>query len=107
MVALQKSGKLISREEHQAKIEQNSGNNKSPSMEKDAPPKVSWKSEYSVSNEASKSAGSMFGLNPTLRKAITNQHHGQDLSLAGGIRSPSKNENEANQYPASNVQKPS
>ena len=107
MAALQKAGKLISREEHEAKMEQNAGSSKSSSMEKDSSPKVSWKSEYSVSNEASKSAGSMFGLNPTLRKTATNQHHGQDLSLAGGIRSPSKNGIEPTQSPSSNVQEQS
>ena len=64
---------------------------KSPSTEKDSSPKMSWKSEYSVSNEASKTAGSMFGLNPSLRKTTVNQHHGTDHSLAGGIRNPSNN----------------
>jgi len=91
MVALQKAGKLISREEKE-KMDQSNKELKPVSTEKDSSPKMSWKSEYSVSNEASKTAGSMFGLNPSLRKTTINQHHGTDYSLAGGIRNPSNNE---------------
>ena len=91
MVALQKAGKLISREEKE-KMDQSDRELKPASTEKDSSPKMSWKSEYSVSNEASKTTGSMFGLNPSLRKTTINQHHGTDFSLAGGIRNPSNNE---------------
>ena len=99
MVALQKAGKLISREEKE-KMDQTS-NCKSSQTEKESPPKVSWKSEYSVSNEASATAGSMFGLNPSLRKTTVNQHHGTDFSLAGGIRNPSSNQ--PHRSPSSNL----
>ena len=98
MVALQKAGKLISKKEHEDKMQKNNTNDKSSSIENESSPKVSWKSEYSVSNEASKTTGSMFGLRPT----TTNQHHGKDLSLAGGIKSPSNIS--TNHFPSSNTQ---
>ena len=98
MVALQKAGKLISKKEHEDKMQKNNANDKSSSIENESSPKVSWKSEYSVSNEASKTTGSMFGLRPT----TTNQHHGKDLSLAGGIKSPSNIS--TNHFPSSNTQ---
>merc|ERR1712038_2091208 len=98
MVARQKAGKLISKKEHEDKMQKNNANDK---IENESSPKVSWKSEYSVSNEASKTTGSMFGLRPT----TTNQHHGKDLSLAGGIKSPSNIS--TNNFPSSNTQQSS
>ena len=89
MVAFQKEGKLFSREEKE-KIGQSNTELKPPSTGKHSSLQMSWKSEYSVSNEALKPAGSIFGLNPSLSKTTINQHYGTYPSLVGGIRDPSK-----------------
>merc|ERR1712226_264956 len=60
MAALQEQGKLVSREEHQAKMQHDQTRKDSVASENPTgnnqgnPSNISWKSEYSVSNEASK-----------------------------------------------------
>ena len=62
MAAMQKEGKLVTRKEHEETM-QKGANKKEFTEDKEQPqPNISWKSEYSVSNEGSKSASDMFGL---------------------------------------------
>ena len=85
MAALQEQGKLVSREEHQAKMQHDQTRKDSVASENQTgnqqgnPSNISWKSEYSVSNEASKSAGSMFGLSDR-----------QSSSISSGLQKPSE-----------------
>jgi hypothetical protein len=65
MAALQKEGKLVTRKEHEETMLKGA-NKKEFTEDKEQPqPNISWKSEYSVSNEGSKSASDMFGLSTT------------------------------------------
>lgn len=87
MESLQMQGKLVSPQEYKAKMQQDTNEKDTaslPSMEKQSPANTSWKSEYSVTNEASKSTGDMFGLS---YKQTTNND-------AGPHKSPEKSTQE-------------
>merc|ERR1712141_318654 len=62
MAALQKEGKLVTRKEHEETMLKGANKKEFTEDKKQAQPNISWKSEYSVSNEGSKSASDMFGL---------------------------------------------
>ena len=62
MAALQKEGKLVTRKEHEETMLKGENKKEFTEDKKQPQPNTSWKSEYSVSNEGSKSAGDMFGL---------------------------------------------
>ena len=96
--AFAESRKTNQQERIRRKNAKKNDNDESSSIEKESSTKVGWKSEYSVSIEASKSPCSMFVLRPT----ITSQHHGKDLSLAGDIKIPSNLS--TNHFPSSNTQ---
>ena len=84
MAAMQKEGKLVSRKEHEETMQKGANKKEFTEDKKQPQPNISWKSEYSVSNEGSKSAGDMFGL------STTQQHSAKTGTLpnVAGVGSP-------------------
>ena len=72
---MQKEGKLVTRKEHEETMQKGANKKEFPKDNEQPQPNISWKSEYSVSNEGSKSAGDMFGL------SASQQHRAKPSTL--------------------------